>query len=102
MPDRDPPLGLESLPETMNGKSPSDPDGGPRAVTVSVTVAPPSVGTLLVWERVEVESTGRPVTLKVSAGMVPVEPETRVNVTVNVVLVDLRTVWLLETVIPKS
>ncbi len=86
----------------MNGKSPSDPDGGPRVVTVSVTAAPPNVGTLLVWERKKVESTGRPDTLSVSAGMVPVEPETRVNVMVYVAFVDLRRVWLLEIVIPKS
>ena len=85
----------------MKGKSPSDPDGGPRVLTVSVTLAPTSRGILLACDKENVASDGRPVTLRVSAGVVPVEPETRVSVTVYVVLFDLSRVWLGVMVVPK-
>ena len=50
--------------------------------TVRMAVAPPAVGTFVDGEKENVASVGRPDTPKVCARIVPVEPETRVNVTV--------------------
>ncbi len=51
-------------------------------LTVSVTVAPPVVGIFVEEEKEDEASEGRPDMLIVSAGMVPVDPETNVRVTV--------------------
>ncbi len=50
-------------------------------MTVRVAVAPLVVGILVAGERENVLSAGNPETDRVSAGMVPVDPETRVSVT---------------------
>jgi len=75
-----PPLALESVPEIASEKSPSDPAEPDNVFTVKVAVAPPVVGILVAGEKENVLSVGRPDTDKVSAGMVPVDPETSVRV----------------------
>ena len=59
-----------------------------------VAVAPLVVGIFEVGEKENVLSEGSPVTDKVWAGIVPVDPETRVSVIVYVTLVPLRAVRL--------
>ena len=60
--------------------------------TVSIAVAPPAVGIFVEGEKENVASEGTPDTPKVCAGIVPVEPETRVIVTVYAALFPLSTV----------
>ena len=55
--------------------------------TVSVEFAPPEVGTFEGGVKEKVASDGSPSTVKTSAGILPVEPETSVRVTVYVALV---------------
>ncbi len=62
--------------------------------TTRVALVPPDTGIFDVGEKEEVASEGRPKTLSVSAGMVPVDPETRVKVTVYAALVPRSTVKL--------
>ena len=59
---------------------------------MKVAVAPLVVGILEVGEKENVLSEGSPVTDNVWAGIVPVDPETRVRVIVYVTLVPLRAV----------
>ncbi len=50
--------------------------------TVKVAVAPPAVGVLVAGANEDVASVGIPEIPSVSVGMVPVDPEMRVKVTV--------------------
>ncbi len=86
----------------MKEKSPSEPAGPEAVLTVSVTVAPPVVGIFVEEEKEDVASEGRPDTLIVSAGMVPVDPETKLRVTVYMPVVPRKTAWLGATPMEKS
>ena len=78
----------------MKEKSPSEAEEPDLVFTVSVALAPPDAGVFDVGEKENVASEGRPNTLKVSAGIVPVDPETSVKVTVYVALVPRSAVKL--------
>ena len=86
----------------MKEKSPSEPAAPKAVLIVSVTVAPPVVGVFVEEEKEYEASAGRPDTLIVSAGMIPVDPETNVRVTVYVPVVPLTIVWLGVTLTEKS
>ncbi len=76
----------------MEEKAPREAAEPDLVFTVSVALAPPDAGVFDVGEKENVASEGRPKTLSVSAGIVPVDPATRVKVTVYVALVPRRTV----------
>ena len=52
----------------MKEKSPSDPDGGPRVLTVSITLAPASVGILLACEKCSAAQPGKDDQSETSSG----------------------------------
>jgi hypothetical protein len=78
----------------VKGKSPREAEEPDLVFTVSVALAPPDAGVFDAGEKELVASEGRPKTLSVSAGMVPVDPATRVKVTVYVALVPRSAVKL--------
>ncbi len=78
----------------MKEKSPREPEEPDLVFTVRVALAPPDVGVFDVGENEKVASEGKPRTLNVSAGIVPVDPETSVKVTVYVALVPRSAVKL--------